>query len=75
MTNHKLPKYIILRRPEVEARTGLPRSTMYDWISRGVFPAPVTLGAKAVGWLEHEIDAWVESRIAERDVEHGGATR
>ena len=55
----------ILRLPAVKARTGLSRSTIYLRISRGEFPKQVSLGARAVGWLESEIDAWVESRIKE----------
>ncbi|MDD9708311.1 AlpA family phage regulatory protein [Seohaeicola sp. SP36] len=39
----------ILRRPEVEARTGLSRSTIYLWIQQGEFPKPVALGARLVG--------------------------
>lgn len=38
----------ILRRPDVEARTGLSRSTIYDWMKRGEFPPPVALGTH--GW-------------------------
>ena len=53
----------ILRRPQVEARTGLARSTIYDRIKAGTFPAPVSLGEKAVGWVESEIDAWIADRI------------
>ena len=53
----------ILRRPQVEARTGLARSTIYDRIKAGTFPAPVSLGEKAVGWVESEIDAWIAARI------------
>jgi prophage regulatory protein len=66
MTNNPQSKHFILRRPEVQARTGLPRSTMYDMIRKRAFPAPVPLGAKAVGWLEHEIDAWLADRAAAR---------
>jgi prophage regulatory protein len=54
----------IIRRADVEARTGLPRSTLYDRIKRGEFPAPIPLSARAVGWLEHEVDAWLADRIA-----------
>lgn len=53
----------ILRRKQVEARTGLSRSTIYDRIKAGTFPAPISLGAKAVGWIESEIDAWLNARI------------
>lgn len=53
----------ILRRKQVEARTGLARSTIYDRIKAGTFPAPISLGEKAVGWIESEIDAWLNARI------------
>ena len=52
----------ILRRPEVEARTGLSRSTIYLWIQQGEFPRPVALGARLVGWRESDITAWLEAR-------------
>ncbi len=55
----------ILRRKQVEARTGLSRSTIYDRIKAGTFPAPISLGAKAVGWVESEISAWLNARIQE----------
>ena len=53
----------ILRRKQVEARTGLSRSTIYLRVSEGTFPKPVNLGARAVGWIESEIAAWVTGRI------------
>lgn len=56
---------VILRRKQVEARTGLARSTIYDRIKAGTFPAPISLGEKAVGWIESEIDAWLTARIQE----------
>ena len=59
--NHALT---IIRRKQVEARTGLSRSTIYERIRAGTFPAPVSLGAKAVGWVEGEIDAWLADQIA-----------
>ena len=52
----------LLRRPEVEARTGLSRSTIYFWMSRGDFPQPVKLGTRLVAWRESDIAAWLESR-------------
>lgn len=52
----------LLRRPEVEHRTGLSRSTIYDWMKRGEFPAPVALGARLVAWCESDVNAWLESR-------------
>ena len=63
-TSHILPTF--LRRHQVEARTGLSRSTIYERVRSGSFPAPVPLGAKSVGWLESEIDAWAVAQIAKR---------
>ena len=53
----------ILRRHDVENRTGLSRSTIYLRVKEGTFPKPVKLGARAVGWLESEIDGWLNQRI------------
>lgn len=53
----------ILRLPEVIKRTGIPRSSIYSAIKEGQFPAPIQLGARRVGFLEKEIDSWLEDRI------------
>lgn len=55
----------ILRLPTVKARTGLSRSTIYLRISEGKFPRPVSLGSRAVGWVEAEIQNWLEQRVRE----------
>jgi len=55
----------ILRLPEVQRRTGLSRSTIYVRLEQGRFPKPVSLGARAVGWIESEVDEWIRERIAE----------
>jgi len=57
----------ILRRPEVERRSGLARSTIYELVAQRRFPAPVRLGSRAVGWLADEVDQWLEARVAARD--------
>ncbi len=49
----------ILRRPDVEAVTGLSRSTIYKWMDEGSFPKPVKLGPRAVGWREADINDWL----------------
>jgi prophage regulatory protein len=54
----------ILRRKQVQARTGLSRSTIYLRVAQGTFPAPVRLGLRAVGWIESEISDWLAGRIA-----------
>lgn len=53
----------ILRLPLVKARTGLSRSTIYQRVGAGTFPKPVNLGARAVGWLESEIDDYLAALI------------
>jgi prophage regulatory protein len=62
----KLMQERILRRPEVQHRTGLSRSTIYVKMAAGAFPKPLPLGVRAVGWAESEITAWLEGRKAER---------
>lgn len=56
-------RHAIMRLPAVKACTGLARSTIYLRISEGTFPKPVSLGGRAVGWLEAEIEEWLEQRI------------
>ncbi len=53
----------ILRLPAVKARTGLSRSTIYLRISNDDFPTPISLGGRAVGWVESDIDDWLSEKI------------
>jgi prophage regulatory protein len=55
----------ILRLPAVKVRTGLSRSSIYLQISQGTFPKPISLGPRAVGWIDAEIAEWVQQRIAQ----------
>jgi prophage regulatory protein len=54
----------INRLPVVEDRVGLSRSSIYLRMSKGLFPQSISLGGRAVGWLESDIDEWLEQRIA-----------
>ena len=54
----------LLRLREVIAHVGLGRSAIYDQIKRGVFPAPVHLGPRAVAWASDEIASWIDFRVA-----------
>ena len=56
-----------LRLPAVMERTGYGRSTIYEMIGAGNFPAPVHLGPRAVAWLESEVETWMQDRIDDRD--------
>lgn len=58
--------HTILRLPAVKARTGLSRSTIYLRVSDSNFPRPVQLGGRAVGWVEAEIDEWLDHQIENR---------
>ncbi len=62
----------ILRLADVEARTCLSKSTIYGLIREGSFPESVPLSYRARGWLEHEIDAWIEGRVKARDAAPSG---
>ena len=59
----------ILRRKQVEARTGLSRSALYRRIADQTFPAPIPLGedGRAVGWIEREVTQWLNQCVARRD--------
>jgi prophage regulatory protein len=64
----------IIRLPIVQEKTGLKHAEIYDRIKGGSFPRQVPLGLKAVGWLEHEIDAWIDERAAQRECANAGAS-
>ncbi len=51
----------MLRAPEVMARTGLSRSTIWRWVRAGTFPAPVELGVNSIGWPAAAITEWLEN--------------
>ena len=57
---------VLLRRSEVEAKTGLKRSAIYNRMSEGTFPRQVRLSSRAVRWAFDEIEAWVAEHMAER---------
>lgn len=57
-----------LRRPAVEAATGLSRSSLYAMMDKGEFPRPVRIGKRAVAWPQSAVETW----LAERPVSKGG---
>ena len=57
----------VLRLRDVKARTGQATSTIYAAMASGKFPRPIPLGERAVGWLEAEIDSWIEGCLRKRD--------
>jgi len=59
----------IMRLKEVIEKTGLSRSTIYNLISQGKFPKQIDLGARSVGWVDTEIEEWLEVKIAHRNAQ------
>ena len=59
---------VILRRKQLEERIGIKRSSIYDKLDPKsknydpTFPRTVSLGARSVGWYEHEVETWLASR-------------
>lgn len=56
----------LLKRPEVEAKTGLSRASIYSAIRAGTFPEPIPIGPNRVAWLEAEVDQWIAEKAAAR---------
>lgn len=56
----------LVRRPEVQSLTGLPKSTLYGYVATGEFPAPVRLSARSVAWSLGAVLDWIESRQSSR---------
>ena len=53
----------IMRLSAVMANTGLSRSTVYLRMSEGSFPKPISLGGRTVGWIESEVNDWLNRQI------------
>lgn len=57
----------ILRRPDVEQKTGFKRAHLYHLMKEGKFPKPIRLGVRAVGWDSVEVDEWIAARLKSRE--------
>ena len=57
----------LLNKRETANRAGLSVSTLRRLEKAGRFPRKVKITDFRVGYLEHEVDAWIAERIAERD--------
>jgi prophage regulatory protein len=56
----------IIRLNQVKQICGLSRSSIYAAVKRGDFPAPISLGARAIGWLSNEVENWINTRGSNR---------
>tara|TARA_B110000971_G_C19721758_1_gene368940 strand:+ start:371 stop:577 length:207 start_codon:yes stop_codon:yes gene_type:complete len=61
----------VLRQRAVQHWTGLSRSTIYLMMREGRFPDSLALGARSVGWLEADIQGWIDSRISSTKMAKG----
>lgn len=56
----------ILKTKDVLKKTAIGRTTLHRKVKEGSFPAPIELGPHSVGWVESEVDAWINSRMKSR---------
>ncbi|HDY8039953.1 TPA: AlpA family transcriptional regulator [Vibrio vulnificus] len=57
-----------LKLKEVMEKTALSRSAIYRKMNDGEFPESVSLGERAIAWVESEVDEWMEERLQTRVV-------
>lgn len=57
----------LLRLPDVLGRVGMSRTSLYESVGAGAFPAPIPIGVRSVAWLESEVSAWIQARVERRD--------
>lgn len=62
----------LIRRKDVQAKTGLGASSIYAMMKNGEFPLCLNLSKRRVAWIESEIDQWIANRIAQHKVYVGG---
>lgn len=53
----------LMKLPAVLTRVAISRSKLYANVKAGTFPPPISLGARAVAWLEHEVEDWIVGRV------------
>ncbi len=73
MVNVANQQFRILKLKQVVEMTSLSRSTIYDRMGKGTFPSSVNLGARAVGWLESEINDWIVDCLRNRKINVDGS--
>ncbi len=59
----------IMRLPEVQELTGLKRTTIYEKMKTGEFPVRIALTTRTVGWVQSEIEDWIENKISQAKIQ------
>ena len=62
------PVHRLIRKPVVEAMTGLTARSIYNKVREGLFPKPVLLDARQCAFVESEVVAWIRARVVDRDI-------
>lgn len=57
----------LLRKRDILSLTGWSNSTLYNRVTAGIFPRQVRTGPRTVAWLQHEVLAYIDEQVAERD--------
>lgn len=71
--SQELQAHVIINLRAVIKKTAMSRSTIYSKGDKkhrlydSTFPKPIKLSARGIGWVESEVNAWIESRLAARD--------
>jgi prophage regulatory protein len=60
------PSQNILRLPAAIKKVGLSKSTIYTLLKSDKFVRPIRLSARSIGFLESELNAWLEQKAADR---------
>lgn len=62
----------LIKLPEVRAITAKSKSSIYDGVKEGTFPAPIKIGKRAVAWDSRAVDNWIQSRLSAQAESIGG---
>lgn len=62
------PPVTLLRKPQVLARTGIPKSSWDRGVRQGRYPKPVKIGVRAIAWTSTSIDELI-SGLVEKSLE------
>ena len=60
----KIENVRLIRRKEVQAKTGLGASSIYAMMQQGTFPKAIHISERRVAWIESDVDKWINERIA-----------
>jgi prophage regulatory protein len=62
-TQHTTPQAQFYRLPQLKARLNVSGSSIWAWVKKGTFPAPVKLSENTTAWSAADIEEWAQSRI------------